>query len=353
MGNIPFVGRLAVCAVAVLILSLLVFWRPEGFLTRSAGHDHPVAEHVDPVALLEELRLQADQGDIPSVIKLADLYYEGAEGVPRDPERAAGLYRLVSFGSAGLRGTDACLRWMRLGNMYRDGDGVQQDAEKAAEYYGNAARYVTQPGKYLLSRRDHGFQTDAEIAKWCEEEIAQRRKRDARRNALWKAYREQVDLRQERRCKVVYPKPHISMSGAYVLFIGFFYLGRGLLLYVRGRRQTETAIRRRGRMLAAIGMLVLALPFFPALVRPDTELAGYCVEPFFDLIVRFIPFLYLFLPVFYLFAFLWHKKQQTRMRESVAEHLRISVYAVVTFTLIIVALKTLSVVGDMILDAVN
>lgn len=71
------------------------------------------------------------QNNIPAMLNLAAMYYDGQD-IPRDKAKAAKLYeRAAGLGNAGAMVT--------VGNMYFAGDGIQRDPEKARKLILKAA----------------------------------------------------------------------------------------------------------------------------------------------------------------------------------------------------------------------
>lgn len=97
-------------------------------------------EHIDEGELgdqdkrIELQRLKAEQGDVPSMLAMGDLYYYGARGLARDQAAAQRWYRMA--GSAPHNNPHG---QVGVGNMLLKGEGVEKNVTDAIIWYEKAA----------------------------------------------------------------------------------------------------------------------------------------------------------------------------------------------------------------------
>ncbi|MBR4393814.1 MAG: sel1 repeat family protein, partial [Oscillospiraceae bacterium] len=118
---------------------------------------------------IERMKQLADEGSVPAKLYLANLYWHGRYGCPKDLEKSAALYeecaragnaRAQFVMSANYYSGDGVVQdyelakmyanlalqqkyiyaWRRWGKLYRDGKAVPQDYAKARECYENGAK---------------------------------------------------------------------------------------------------------------------------------------------------------------------------------------------------------------------
>ncbi len=81
---------------------------------------------------VEDLRAKADRGDAAAQYSLGQMYSNGDEGLPKDPEQAVRWWRLAAEQGHPLS-------QYRLGLMYRFGKGVTKDYVQAYKWVSLAA----------------------------------------------------------------------------------------------------------------------------------------------------------------------------------------------------------------------
>ena len=108
------------------------------------------------------LTWRAEQGDVVAQVQLGDAYFQGAEEIEQDYDRAVQWYRAAAQ-------TSPAGQW-RVGIMYVYGLGVPKDYATAARWFRAAAEQGNDEGQYLLGTmyssgfgvpRDH-----ASAARW-------------------------------------------------------------------------------------------------------------------------------------------------------------------------------------------
>ena len=89
------------------------------------------ASFTDPGAARELLRRGCEAGDGPSCVQLGHWLREGVVGIPRDLDRAAGLYDKACV-QGDAHGCEA------LGEMHLRGHGARRDPERARALFAHA-----------------------------------------------------------------------------------------------------------------------------------------------------------------------------------------------------------------------
>lgn len=82
--------------------------------------------------LIQHQKVRAREGHLPSILAMADLYYYGAHGLPRDQPRA-----LRYFEQAAAVGDESGL--CGAAGMYLKGEGAPANVTRAVELYENAS----------------------------------------------------------------------------------------------------------------------------------------------------------------------------------------------------------------------
>jgi SEL1 protein len=82
--------------------------------------------------LITDQKIRAEEGDVPAMMAMGDLYYYGARGLPRDQPRALQYYSQAAaqHDPNGLCGAAA---------MYLKGEGTDKNVTKAVDLYEEAA----------------------------------------------------------------------------------------------------------------------------------------------------------------------------------------------------------------------
>lgn len=268
-----------------------------------SGSGYHIISYSRPPQPLQILwRVQSEEESIWT-IRLADLYHDGAEGFPPDPEEAARLYKDYS----GRAYPYQCERRVRLGNMYRDGFGVEQDIEKAESYYRSAATAdiivgvlaYTEEKEVLQTESDrHRPQTKEEIEAWCQNQ------RDI---AEWG-------------CKAVYYKPHMSIFRPALFLVGLIYLCCAGYGYVCRFRKKQTPSAKAAGMVLATGIFLLLSPAFPSFVTADAAISGYCIRSFLELAAeRMLLAFFGFVPCIWL----WYKIRRKDISDAMAQYFQL------------------------------
>lgn len=86
----------------------------------------------NPLLPFEYYKLSAEYGCAEADVALANSYYNGLEGLPRDVEKAIEYYEKAAAGGSGAA-------MLQLGVIYADGMGVEPDGKKAIPYFLDAA----------------------------------------------------------------------------------------------------------------------------------------------------------------------------------------------------------------------
>ena len=81
---------------------------------------------------LEYIQRALDEDYPPAIYRMGICHLRGLLGLPQDPEKAADYFRQV-----GEKEDPA--GWCALGQLYQQGEGVEQDFEKAVELYQRSA----------------------------------------------------------------------------------------------------------------------------------------------------------------------------------------------------------------------
>ena len=95
---------------------------------------------------IEQLRLEAEQGNVNAQCNLGEMYYDG-DGVPQDYQEA-----LKWFSLAAEQGHASAQR--DLGEMYYNGEGVAQDYQEAVKWLPSRGGTGSTPAAQARSRED-------------------------------------------------------------------------------------------------------------------------------------------------------------------------------------------------------
>lgn len=124
---LPLSARQAMIPLLVLVMMLAASQQPS----------------VPPLAEIAALQAKAEKGDAAAQRMLGEKYEHG-DGVPQNAEKAAEWYR-----KAGLQGDGVAA--LNLGVLYWTGDGVPQDRQEATQWYRRAARQKNATAMFNLA----------------------------------------------------------------------------------------------------------------------------------------------------------------------------------------------------------
>lgn len=95
-------------------------------------HPSPPGQLGEDDVIIQTVRMQAEQGHVPSMMELADLYYWGNHGLPRDQAQSFRWFqRAADLGNP--------VAQFACGNLLRKGEGVGTNHTAALEYFRLAA----------------------------------------------------------------------------------------------------------------------------------------------------------------------------------------------------------------------
>jgi len=103
--------------------------------------------HGDDDELIQHQKVRAQEGHLPSMLAMGDLYYYGARGLPRDQSMALRYFEQAADSHGDPTGMCAAA------GMYLKGEGAEKNVSRAISLYENASS--TGSIRALVSRFDN------------------------------------------------------------------------------------------------------------------------------------------------------------------------------------------------------
>jgi TPR repeat protein len=117
----------------------------------------------DPAKGLDLCRQSAEQGSVPSMLRLVD-FYQDEEGIRDDAQALRWLSLAASYQSVEAQ--------YRLGVMLRDGRGINKDPVVAREWFEQAASHGYEPAYFETARLYFNAPANPETGLWHENDLA-------------------------------------------------------------------------------------------------------------------------------------------------------------------------------------